>query len=89
MGGHEPPDRTPAGIIAYLSGRGIQLTLAHGRLVARCPSPIRFDDRELIERAEELIVGLLRASPVMCSSCGEPASTIAFPHAPMCKEHAL
>lgn len=87
VGGNEPPDRSPAAIIAFLASRGVELTLARGRLVVRSRSPIQFDDRELIEKAEELIVGVLRGSPVMCSACAEPAVSIVFPHAPMCAEH--
>jgi hypothetical protein len=70
-----------------LSGRGIELTLARGRLLARSRSPIRFDDRELIDKARELIIGALRGTPVMCSRCAEPAVSIAYPDAPMCAEH--
>ena len=87
FGGHQPPERTPAGIIAYLERRGVELSLARGRLLARSRNPIRFDDRELIEKAAELIVGHLRGSPVLCSLCAESAVTIAYPDAPMCTAH--
>lgn len=88
VGGNEPPERSVAGVIAYLARRGIDLELVRGRLLARSRLPIRVDLRELIEQAEELIVGHLQGKPVICSSCAEPAVTIVFPQAPMCAEHA-
>jgi hypothetical protein len=87
VGGNEPPERSPAAIIEHLASRGVELKLSRGRLVARSRNPMRFDDRELIEKAEELIVGVLRGQPVICSTCAEPAVSIVFPHAPMCAEH--
>jgi len=56
-GGNEPPDGSVAGMIAYLEGRGVELKLARGRLVARSRTPIRAELRELIEHADELLVG--------------------------------
>lgn len=88
IGGNQPPDRSPAAIVEFLASRGVELTLARGRLVARSRTPIRADLRELIERSEELLVGVMRGSPVLCSSCGESATTVVFPLAPMCREHA-
>jgi len=44
--------------------------------------------KALIEQAEKLIVGHLRGQPVLCVSCAEPAVAVAFPRAPMCREHA-
>ena len=87
VGGNQPPHRSPAGIIAYLSGHGVELMLARGRLLARSRAPIRSNDRALIDKARELIVGHLRGSPVMCSTCAEPAVDIAYPDAPMCAKH--
>jgi hypothetical protein len=87
VGGNQPPERSPAGIVAYLGSRGIELSLARGRLLARARKPIRAEDRYLIERTEELIVGVLSGSPVACSLCAEPAVSIAVPRAPMCAAH--
>jgi hypothetical protein len=87
INGNEPPERSPAGIIAHLANRGVELTLARGRLVARSRNPIRADDRQLIDKAGELIVGHLRGQPVVCSECAESAVSIAYPDAPMCAAH--
>lgn len=87
VNGNEPPERSPAGIIAHLERRGIALSLARGQLLARSRTPIRTDDKALIEQAEELIVGVLRGSPLLCSLCAAPAVSLAFPRAPMCAAH--
>jgi hypothetical protein len=87
VGGNEPPERTVAGMVAYLAQRGIELTLVRGRLLARSRTPLRADLRELIEQARELIVGHLKGQPVMCGQCAEPAVGVAFPDAPLCASH--
>ena len=92
VGGNEPPDGSIADLIAWLASRhGIALRLGRrdrGRLVNESRTPIRSDIRELIKRAEELIVAELQGSPAMCSDCSEPAMRPVFPSAPMCREHA-
>ena len=87
-GGNEPPERSVAGIIAWLTERGIELSLARGRLVARSKTPLRADLADLLDQAEELIAAHLQGWPVMCSSCAEPAVTLVLPRAPMCDRHA-
>ena len=87
VGGHEPPERTVAAMVAYLARRGIELTLVRGRLLARSRTPIRADMRELIEQARELIVGHLQGKAVICGQCAEPAVGIGFPDAPLCASH--
>jgi hypothetical protein len=89
VGGNQPPERSVAGIVAYLQRRGIELFLAGGRLVARSRTPIRRESREglLIAAAQELLAGHLRGEPVACSECSEPAVGIVFPEAPMCAAH--
>ena len=87
VGGNEPPERGPVGWLKRLASHGVELTLARGRLLARSVKPIRFDDRQLIDKGKELIVGVLSGSPVTCSTCAEPAIDIAYPDAPMCTEH--
>lgn len=88
VGGNQPPDRSVAGIVAWLEGRGVELSLARGHLVPKSVKPMRDDVKEVIERAEALLVGHLQSRPVICSMCAEPAITIVFPRAPMCAEHA-
>jgi hypothetical protein len=90
VGGNEPPERSVAGMFAYLQRRGIELSLAgDDRLVARSRTPIRRESREglLIAAARELLVGYLRGEPVGCSECSEPAVGNAFLDAPMCAAH--
>jgi hypothetical protein len=84
----QEPERGPAGIVAYLESRGIELSLGRGRLIARSRKTLNVVDRELIERTEELIVGHLKGQPAVCSLCSELAVLVAFPRAPMCAEHA-
>jgi hypothetical protein len=84
VGGNEPPDRSVAGLVAFVERHGVELSLARGRLVARSRTPIRADLRDLIDQAKELIVGHLAGKPVICSSCASPAVTIAAIDAPMC-----
>lgn len=84
VGGNEPPQRSVAALVEFVEQRGVELSLARGRLLARSRTPIRSDVRELIEQARELIVGHLQGKPVMCCECAEPAVTIAYPDAPMC-----
>jgi hypothetical protein len=88
IGGNEPPERSVAGIVAYLERQGVELSLQRGRLLARSRAPIRVDLRELIEQTRELLVGHLQGKPVLCSLCSAAAVTIAFPDAPVCAEHA-
>ena len=88
VGGNTPPERSVAGLVGYLQDRGVSLELARGRLIARSVKPIRADLRELIEQAEELIVGHLRGQAVLCSQCAQAAVTVVFPSAPACAEHA-
>lgn len=88
VGGNQPPERSVAGIVAYLQQRGVELSLARGRLLALSRTPLRADVRELIEQARELLAGHLQGKPVLCSSCSEAAVTVVFPDAPMCAEHA-
>lgn len=88
VGGNEPPERSVAGLVTWLEERGVELSLARGHLVAKAAKPMRDDTKEIIERAEPLLVGHLQAKPVICAMCAEPAVTVIFPKAPACAEHA-
>lgn len=81
-------DTSPAGLVSYLQARGISLSLARGRLVARSAKPINVMDRQLMERAEPLIIGELGGPKPMCSECPQPATEMVIPRAPMCAGHA-
>lgn len=71
-----------------MESRGIALTVARGRLVARSVKPIHAEERLLIELAEELLVGHLSGAPVLCVECQQPAVTVVLPRAPACAAHA-
>jgi len=88
VGGNTPPDGSVADMVAYLAERGVELSLARGRLRARSKTPIRADVQALLDGARELLVGHLQGKPVMCSECAETAVTIAAVDAPVCREHA-
>jgi hypothetical protein len=81
-------DPSPAGIVAYLASRGVSLSLRRGRLVARSEAPINIVDRQLMDRAEPLLIGELGGSKPLCSECSNPATTVVLPRAPMCDRHA-
>lgn len=87
VGGHQPPQRSVAAMVDYLASRGVELSLIRGRLLAKSRTPIRTDDRELVEQARELIVGHLRGQPVICGECAAPAVGIRFPDSPACGTH--
>jgi hypothetical protein len=81
-------DASPAGLVDYLSRRGISLSLARGRLVARSARPLNIADVQLMQLAEPLLIGALGGPKPMCSECAAEATTIVLPRAPMCSEHA-
>jgi hypothetical protein len=86
-GGSTGAERSPAGYVAWLQSRGVELTVAKGRLLPMSAKPLGLEERVLIAEAEELLVGHLTGKPTPCSMCDLPAVSIAFPHAPLCGEH--
>jgi hypothetical protein len=88
IGGHEGVNkRSPEGYIQWLAGRGIQVEVAKDHLLVRTSNPLGQEERILLSRAEDLLVGHLTGKPVPCVACDQPAVSIAFPSAPVCPEH--
>jgi hypothetical protein len=83
-----PPDKSVAAMVEFVEERGVELSLARGRLLAKSREPIRADLRELIDQARELIVAHLQGKPVLCSLCPAAAVTIAAIDAPLCQDCA-
>lgn len=93
VAGNEAPPaaRSAAGYIAHLRERGILLDLAaHGhRLLVKSRKPISLEDRALIGLTEELLIGELSGRRIVCAfDDGLEAVTVAYPHLPVCEEHA-
>jgi hypothetical protein len=87
VGGSPGVERSPAGYLAWLADRGVELSVAKGRLLATSAKPLGLEERTLIAEAEELLIGELSGKPVACSLCDVPAVSIAFPQAPVCEQH--
>ena len=87
-GGHEAVEPDGAGMLAYLRGRGVELSLSRGRLIVRARQPMPAEVRELLTVAEPLLVGHLSGEPARCALCDAAAVTMCFPSVPMCARHA-
>jgi hypothetical protein len=87
-GAHTPPDKSVASLVEFLAHQGVELSIARGQLVVRSRAPLRQDVRDVVLYAEPLLVGYLAGSPTKSSVCDELATTVVFPRAPMCAEHA-
>ena len=76
------------GLVDWLEHRGVTLEVARGHLVARSSRPMGVAERDVLSRAEALLVGFLINAPLGCVLCSQPAVTVAWPSAPVCESHA-
>ena len=83
--GGRPAPHGPAGMMANLASRGIEVSATGEHLIVKAPRGIITTDlREVIETARPLLLAHVKGQPLTCVLCGkEPAATILVGGAPV------